>query len=76
MSTDRLHALLSRGCGIPAARDHAKLMLRIAERTPPEIRQVNHYREHRRTDWVLTCLVTAAIAATFLWLGCAIGGRL
>lgn len=74
-----LRARLASGCFLPAARDHAKLLLRIAERRaasmqpqhlPPMLTTRTESRETIRTFGTLLL-----IAAVCLWLGYSLGAR-
>ena len=72
-----LRARLARGCYLPAARDHAQLLLRIAERhaaaaqphpLPPMTTTRTASRETVRTFGTMLL-----VAAVFLWLGYSLG---
>ena len=75
-----LRARLARGCYLPAARDHAQLLLRIAERhaaaaqphpLPPMLTTTTTASPSRET--VRTFGTMLLVAAVFLWLGYSLG---
>lgn len=65
---DRLRAILSQRCIVIAAPDHARLLLRIAERREREERVAAMRRKQRR-ERVGACCMLAVFLVLALFLG-------
>ena len=74
-----IRARLAAGCFLPAARDHAKLLLRIAERRAaspqPQHRPPMLTTRTESRETVRTLGTTLLIAVVCLWLGYSLGAR-
>lgn len=72
-----LHDMAARGYGLPAARDHANLMIAQANARAIATRKETFMppttaRNPRESAKTLALLILIAVA--FAWMGCALGG--
>lgn len=76
MNAQAIRARLAAGCYLPEAREHALLLLRIAERresTKPQHLPPMLTTRHASRETIRTFGTTLLIAVVCLWLGYALG---